>query len=371
MLRGGLLGLYDGVYAIVRKRLFRKSAMQTHEEALQLLARLDGQGWTQGLLRGLHRLTHRQKPQQVGGVTLPFPMILAAGFVKGAGFDSEEAAFTAIQRGENIIPGWRTMPNLVGPVEFGSFTRWPRLGNAGTVLWRDVPSRSLQNRIGLKNPGVNAAAAFLRQHQAELPACYGINIAVSPGVEDLDQQCAEIQQSFAAFLEAGMRPAWFTLNVSCPNTEDDPSANQTQAQTEALCRAALEVIGPEIPLWVKVSPDLSAAQYNALMQVFAAVGVRAVVATNTLAHPTPDDPKLSAGLSGGRLQASALGAALVLKDAQQRLQAPVDVIGCGGVLTGEGYQQFSQNGVTAVQYWAALIYRGPLAAALITNEASI
>lgn len=371
MLKALVLRIYESGYKLVRKRLFRKTAMQTHEQALTVLAWLDAHGWAQSALSLIRKLTQSAQPQPVGGVDLPSPLILAAGFVKGAGFDSEAAAFAAIQRGENIIPGWRSMGNLVGLVEYGSFTRWPRLGNAGTVLWRDVPTRSLQNRIGLKNPGVKAAAAFLKQHHAHLPALYGVNIAVSPGVEALDQQCAEIRESFAAFVEAGLRPAWYTLNVSCPNTEDDPGANQTQAQTEALCRAALDVIGLQTPLWVKVSPDLSAEQYTALMRVFAEVGVRAVIATNTLAHPTPDDPMVSAGISGGRLQAAALSAALILKQAQHSLNVSVDVIGCGGVLTGENYQQFSQNGVTAVQYWAALIYRGPLAAALITHEASI
>ena len=62
-------------------------------------------------------------------------------------------------RGRDVVPGWRSLPALVGAVEFGSYTRHPRLGNPGRVVWRDHATRSMQNRIGLRNPGARAAAA--------------------------------------------------------------------------------------------------------------------------------------------------------------------------------------------------------------------
>jgi dihydroorotate dehydrogenase len=46
------------------------------------------------------------------------------------------------------------------------------------------------------------------------------------------------------------------------------------------------------------------------------------------------------------------------------------VVGCGGVLDKPSWLAFSRIGVRAVQYWSALVYRGPLAAALIVNEES-
>ena len=50
---------------------------------------------------------------------------------------------------------------------------------------------------------------------------------------------------------------------------------------------------------------------------------------------------------------------------------PVDVVGCGGVQDGETYRAFARLGAPVVQYWTALVYRGPLAAALIAHEAGI
>ena len=132
-----------------------------------------------------------------------------------------------------------------------------------------------------------------------------------------------------------MQPTWWTLNVSCPNTEDDPGAHQTEARTRDLCLAARDALaGQPAPLWVKVSPDLAPAQYRVLMGVFAAVGIPAVIATNTLAQPAPGRPDLSAGIGGGRLHRAALDAAAHLVAEQRALDCPVDVIGCGACWMG-------------------------------------
>lgn len=366
MLRASFLRAYDTLYDIVRPFVFRSgSAQASHERALALLARLDK---SPVLLRETHRMAFAPRPVQVGGVTLDHPLMLAAGFVKGHGFETESLALAAVQNGVNIIPGWRSMPLLVGAVEFGSFTRWPRTGNPGTVIWRDAPYRSTQNRVGLKNPGVRAAAAFLSQRRANLPPVYGINIAASPGIDDTEQQRVEVLEALAAFRAVGIQPSWFTLNLSCPNTEDDPGGHQTEDQTRVLCRAAVDTLAERVPLWVKVGPDLAPEQYDILMRVFAETGVRAVIATNTLGIPSPDDPALTAGVGGARLHLHALAAAQRLVEARQAGDYPVDVIGCGGVQDGRTYGHFSQLGINAVQYWSALVYRGPLAAAMIASE---
>jgi dihydroorotate dehydrogenase len=97
-----------------------------------------------------------------------------------------------------------------------------------------------------------------------------------------------------------------------------------------------------------------------------------VIATNTLAQPAPDTPELAAGVGGGRLHKCALTATIRLHEGHLPGAEPIspDVIACGGVLDGATFQDFVQVGAQAAQYWSALIYRGPLAAALILNEDS-
>lgn len=369
MASGLFLTASGALYAAARPLIFRlSSAQDAHVHALSALRWLDGREWAQMALRRAHALAFDARPAEVGGVALPFPLILAAGMVKGEGFAGEQAALAAVMRGENIVPGWRSLPRLVGPVEFGSFTRWPRLGNPGVVTWRDVSTRSTQNRVGLKNPGAQAAAAFLARGRHNLPPVYGINIAVSPGVDDPAQEQREITEALGAFLAHDIVPSWFTLNLSCPNTEDDPGGHQTEERARQACRAALARIAGAAPLWVKLGPDLAPEQYRALLRAFADEGVRAVVATNTLGQPAPDGT--TAGVGGGRLHRHALDVAALLAAEIAARGYALDVVGCGGVLDKPSWLAFSRIGVRAVQYWSALVYRGPLAAALIANEDS-
>jgi dihydroorotate dehydrogenase len=365
------LALYRQVYESgIRRLIFRQSASDAHQTLLKVLKTADESPLLRFAARAVHRLVFMPEPVQVGGVNLSFPLILAAGLVKGEGFASETDALIAVHDRKNIMPGWRIMPLLVGAVEFGSFTRYPRLGNPGHVIWRDEPTRSTQNRVGLRNPGAAAAAEFLTKRP--LPPVFGVNIAISPGVTDADQERYEVLDALTAFISRRVIPSWFTLNLSCPNTEDDPGSHQTAGKTHALCTAVLNHLrasGCVSPLWIKLSPDLAPEQYIALMRVFAEVGVRAVIVTNTLPHPSPDDPALLAGIGGGALHTHALAAAAVLSDEKAKHSYSVDIIGCGGVLDGQSYRAFRHLGIVGVQYWSALVYRGPLAAALIHSEA--
>lgn len=365
-IRAVFLRGYDFIYAkIARPMIFRNSAQLAHERALQLLERLDSWTWTHPMLKTLHQTIFKDSPLEVGGVRLSHPLILAAGFVKGRGFENESAALAAVD--QTMIPGWRSMPLLVGPVEFGSFTRWPRIGNSGTVMWRDAATQSTQNRIGLKNPGARAAAEFLAKRRSDLPPVFGINIAVSPGVIEPQQEQCEVSEAIGFFLTRGIRPAWFTLNLSCPNTEDDPGAHQTENRARDLCRA-VQALLRGVPLWVKVGPDLALEQYHALLRAFEETGVRAVIATNTLGQPTPENASIIAGVGGRKLHPQALEVIKLLMAEKRRQGYQIDIIGCGGVMDGESFADFARQGVEAVQYWSALVYRGPLAAAVIQLE---
>lgn len=373
LLRSAILASADLGYRAARPLIFRQSAQAAHERVLGWLAWADERSQMHNLARALRNNTTQTEHITYGGVEFDQSLILAAGFVKGDGFASEDEAIEAVSSRHNIIPGWRIMPLLVGPVEFGSFTRYPRVGNLGTVMWRDAATRSTQNRIGLKNPGARAAAAFLAQHHATLPPIFGINIAVTPGLTDIVEEGQHISESIAAFLAVGVIPSWFTLNLSCPNTEDDPTGNQTAAKTCHLCNAALTAIADhnaDVPLWIKVGPDLSEQQYRLLMCISAELGVRAVIATNTLGQPAPTTPVQTAGVGGGALHSYALQAAQWLQAEKVRHDYPVDVVGCGGVLDGESRDAYHKVNIRIAQYWSALVYRGPLAAALIESERS-
>ena len=412
----------DGILNRATTRHFlRKSPERAHESALRRLRFLDKHSRLLAALAG--RFPKESWPVEAGGVRLESPLILAAGLVKGDGFATEAEAMDAVKQGRNIIPGWRSVPALAGAVEMGSFTPAPRLGNPGTVLWRDAEHRTLYNRIGLRNPGARAAAAFLGERLAELPATYGISLAADPDETDLQQKCEGIAVAVKHFISAGLRPSWVTVNLSCPNTEptwrigltdNNKPANQTDSAGEtnpatqtanapahqaainpaiptateppdhakAICAAVKQELPAEIPLWAKVGPDLPEAAYQELAQALAEAGAKAIVAVNTATRQVPQsiNQEAQAGMGGAPLLPEALRAVSALAAATHLSAAdpespsattqnpPLDIIGCGGILNGSDLQAFQNAGAKAAQYWSALVFRGPNAPTLIARE---
>lgn len=366
-----LLSLYQLAWRPAAAMVARSDPTRAHHRTQELLRRGDAIAPLAALGGAVGRTTLPDRPTDVGGVRLPHPIIAAAGIVKGDGFADEAAAMAAVEKNIDIVPGWRSLPALVGPVEFGSFTRHPRLGNDGAVVWRNHAARSMQNRIGLRNPGVRAAAVHLHRHVAALPETWGISLAVSPGVGDVALARRELEEAVTPFLEAfrdtAGGPAWLTLNLSCPNTDDDPHGTQSADLARELC-GALVAVSP-IPVWVKIGPDLSAAQLSGLCVVFAEAGVSAIVATNTWAEPVPG-AGVAAGSSGARLRPLALHTVSRLRSMLATASADIDIVASGGILEGSHWRAFQAAGARAAMIYSAMVFRGPLAAALILREAA-
>lgn len=365
-----MLGLYELAWKPVARVIRRTDAMTAHARTVSLLRATDRIPPLVPLARLANRAAFPERPRQVGGVELPYPLIVAAGLVKGDGFAAEDEALEAVRAGRDIVPGWRLIPALVGPVEFGSYTCHPRLGNRGRVLWRDSDAGWMQNRVGLRNPGARAAAAHLARHAADLPPLWGLNLAVSPGLEDLGRSRAEIIAAAGFFTEAfaGLEagPSWLTLNLSCPNTEDDPRGNQSADLAAELCGALVAAV--PMPVWVKIGPDLSDRQLAGLVSAFSETGVRAVVATNTWAQPVPHGEGL-AGVSGTRLRSLALDTVRRLGAQVKTSGANLDIVAGGGILCGADLLAFETAGAKAAMLYTALVLRGPLAGAIILREA--
>jgi dihydroorotate dehydrogenase len=365
-----ILSLYELAWRPAAESIRRTDPEVAHARTVSLMRLADGLGAATALARALHGATFPERPVRVGGVDLPHPLIVAAGLVKGDGFVDELEALAAVRAGRDIVPGSICLPALVGPVEYGSFTRHPRLGNAGRVLWRDSAAKSLQNRIGLRNPGARAAAAYLGSHAASLPPVWGLNLAVSPGVDDIGQSRREITEAAASFHQAfrGLEasPSWLTLNLSCPNTEDDPRGTRSAELARELASALVE--GSSRPVWVKIGPDLSEGRLDGIVDACAESGVRAVVATNTQARPTPDGSAL-AGMSGAPLRSLALDTVTRLAERIEAAGVRLDIVAGGGILSGADLRAFQAAGARAAMIYTAMVFRGPLAAALILREA--
>ena len=357
----------EAVYAAVRRVLFTRSADDAHRLVMKQLGRLDARPALCGALARYR--VRSQVPTRVGRVEVSSPLIMAAGLVKGEGFETERAALAAVAQGRNIIAGWRSAPAALGPVEMGSFTPRPRMGNFGQVLWRDAGGRTLLNRVGLRNPGAAAAATFLGERADELPDVYGISIASDPEQTDPAVRDVEMAEAVRQFATAGLRPSWMTVNVSCPNVPQGHTHAELPAEVARLCAAVRHELPESTALWVKVGPELGAGRYGPVAEAAAQAGAEAIVATNT-APGRLFGTQTGVGVGGAALASRALSVVEELSAARQATGGGWEIVGCGGVLDGDDFRAFCDRGAAAVQYWSALVFRGPTAAALILSEAT-
>lgn len=302
----------------------------------------------------VYRLAFDPFPVTVGGVRLPHPAILGAGVLKGRGFPNERDSCAALYREHSrFIPGARQLSTMLGAVEIGSFTYLPRIGKVN-ALWVSASGRMTENHIGLDNPGARAAAQFL--HDRPRPACFGISLAADPRDTSLSTARHGISESIAVFQRQKVKPDWYTLNLSCPAYAD----KYRPFEQRSLIAAAAEWLrGTDVPLWVKIAPNQSAVYYDQIVGFCVEQGVKAIIATNTL------------GGKGGdslRLYAQQGYAALRQSIARQGVKG-IDLVACGGILTGDDWCAYQEQGARAFQYHSAVYHRGLLAAALILKEA--
>lgn len=278
------------------------------------------------------------------GLSFPSPVGLAAGL------DKDAEAFNALG-----ALGF-------GFVEVGTITFEAQPGNPQPRLFRLVRDRALINRMGFNNHGAAAAAARLR---VERPAgiVLGINIGKTKRVPEEEALAdyvgsARLLAPFADYL---------VVNVSSPNTpglRDLQAVEKLRPLLSAVREAIAEVCATRnVPLLVKIAPDLSDADVDAVADLALELGLDGIIATNTtvarepLSTPKDEVAAIGAGgLSGAPLKQRSL---LVLQRLRARVGDRLTLIGAGGIENAADACARLSAGADLVQVYTALIYEGP------------
>jgi dihydroorotate dehydrogenase len=161
------------------------------------------------------------------------------------------------------------------------------------------------------------------------------------------------------------RADYFTVNVSSPNTPGLRALQTRDALTDLLgrlaeARASLRTGGRDYPVFLKVAPDLTDDEIEAIVEVAAAHRLDAIIVGNTtLSRPDTlrsDHRTETGGLSGAPLTALSTG---VLRRFHQSAGGRVALIGAGGVASGADAYAKIRAGACIVQIYSALVYEGP------------
>lgn len=270
----------------------------------------------------------------LAGLDLPNPVGLAAGFDKNADVlgPLSRAGF--------------------GFVEVGATTPRAQPGNPRPRLFRLTEDRAAINRFGFNNQGMEAMADRLAHRPKD--AVIGLNLGAN-------KDSADRAEDFARVLaHCGKHLDFATVNVSSPNTEklrDLQGAEALGALLAGVMEARAWLTRP-IPVFLKIAPDLTAAELSEIADVARNSGVDAIIATNTTLdraglHSAHRGEK--GGLSGAPLFEKSTR---ILAQLSQLTEGRIPLIGVGGVSSAEQAYQKIRAGASAVQLYTALVYQG-------------
>ena len=159
---------------------------------------------------------------------------------------------------------------------------------------------------------------------------------------------------------------YIAVNISSPNTKGLRDLQAEGAVRELIFalkkkQAVLkQEHGKQVPLLVKIAPDLNDMQIEALARVFNEQNIDGVIATNTTidrqaiaGHRLANE---TGGLSGAPVRERAN---LVLQAFRMLLKEQIPLIGVGGILSGADAAEKLKAGAALVQVYSGLVYRGP------------
>lgn len=321
---------------ILRPVFFRYDPERVHNWMVENGDRLGKNGVTNQWTGWLFNYRHPSLTQTVQNLQFVNPIGLSAGFDK-------QGVLT------KIIPSVG-----FGFMEVGSITAEASPGNPKPRLWRYPEEKSLLVHLGLNSEGVDVVAKRFEQQALAVgrlaPFPVGTNIAMTnkPDSFGVDEGIVDYATSFQRLSNIG---AYFTINISCPNTYQGQPFSDPAVLDELF--TVLDSIPTSKPVFLKLSPDLSEHNVDALLEVVRTHRLQGFVCSNLTQKHSKEHP---GGLSG-KVQEH-------LSDAQlrhvfQRTGDAYTLIGVGGVFSAEDAYKKIRLGASLVELITGMIYEGP------------
>jgi dihydroorotate dehydrogenase len=336
-------------YSLARPFLFGLDAEQAHELTLGAIARLQNTpaqcAWAQRRV---------DDPVTLAGLRFPNRVGLAAGLDKNG----------------RCIDGLGAMG--FGFIEVGTVTPRPQPGNAKPRMFRLPHAQAIINRLGFNNDGLEAFIANVQRASTfrQGGGILGLNIG-----KNATTPIERAADDYLACLD-GVYPHadYVVVNISSPNTQNlralqaDDALDALLATLQSRRGELAQRHDRQVPLFVKIAPDLDDPQVLAIADSLRRHAVDGVVATNTtvardaVAH-------LSHGHEAGGLSGAPLRAASdrVVSRLRAALGCGFPIIGVGGVTSPGAAVAKIAAGADLVQIYTGLIYEGPELVASAAN----
>ena len=250
-----------------------------------------------------------------------------------------------------------------GFVEVGTVTPLKQYGNPKPRVFRLVRDQALINRLGFNNLGAENVSNRIRSNLNM--GLLGINIGPN---KDSNDRLNDYLIGLRTFHDIA---DYITVNISSPNTENLRSFHDEEKFDELMNLIQEEKfkLKSKIPIVVKISPDISEEQIELVSKILIDHKVSAVIISNTTSG---NREKLNnilkhqkGGLSGKPLEEEANK---LIGKFYKLLKGKIEIIGVGGVDSGESAHRKFLAGASYIQLYTGMVFQGPNIVGKIKKE---
>ena len=282
---------------------------------------------------------------QLFGKEIPNPIGIAAGFDKNA---------------EVYNPLFKLG---FGFVEVGTVTPLSQYGNPKPRVFRLEEDNALINRLGFNNNGADDARSRIIKKKPI--GMLGVNIGPNWNSENKIEDYLNCLRKFHDIAD------YITINISSPNTENlrDFHNNEELKNLLESIHNEREKLKSDIPIAIKISPDINQKKVEEICRSILDYGIKAVIVSNTT-DGNRDSLKNQKKFQKGGLSGKPLNeiSNKLINNFYKILNNKIDIIGVGGVDSGEtAYQKFI-HGAKFVQLYTGMVFQGPKIVSKISEE---
>ena len=250
-----------------------------------------------------------------------------------------------------------------GFVEVGTVTPLKQYGNEKPRVFRLVEDQALINRLGFNNHGSDTILNRLNSNKKL--GILGVNVGPN---KDTNDRLKDYLIGLEKFCEAA---DYITINISSPNTKNLRNFHD-ETKLKELLKSISEKkkeLKTEVPIAVKISPDINENQINLISEILLENNVSAVIISNTSESSRETLQNIQkyqkGGLSGKPIEKKSN---FLINKFYNLLKGKIKIIGVGGVDSGKAAYDKFLVGADYIQLYTGMVFQGPNIASKIKKD---
>tara|TARA_B100001142_G_C14211789_1_gene607946 strand:+ start:77 stop:1087 length:1011 start_codon:yes stop_codon:yes gene_type:complete len=238
-------------------------------------------------------------------------------------------------------------------IEVGTITPEAQKGNPRPRLFRNKKDKSLLNRLGFNNKGVDYLVKRLKNRKSE------IIVGTSIGKNFYTPNEKAFEDYLLCLEKVYEHTDYVAVNISSPNTENLRELSDKEYLGILLSKIKskqedLSSLHGYKPVFIKISPDEELEKLREICNSVLICKLDGIICSNTTAEH--DDKNGNGGLSGKPLKNKATERLIFVKNI---VKDRLPIIASGGIMSVSDHNERIDAGADLVQIYTGFIFEGP------------